>query len=307
MRRRKRKFKDENITILLVPGSTRQTHTISCSRWVMRGLVATVVAFLVSFVWLGYTLYAAREDIKNIHSLKQESAHKTKQLEEMGARLRDIQAQKLYIEEQQEEVKRLMGISQTGLSRGTNPSRGAMGGGEERTVNPSRAEDTVTEMEQLQEYLEACRNELDHLTAEGQRNRQYYLALPNNCPVAGRITSEFGWRKSPFGKRQEHHGGVDVAADLGTPVRAAAQGKVAYVGRDRVYGRLIKIDHGNGYITWYGHNWRVMVKEGDEVRKGQMIARVGSSGRSSGPHLHFAIEKNGHFLDPLLYLPGERG
>ena len=87
---------------------------------------------------------------------------------------------------------------------------------------------------------------------------------------------------------------------------AAGRGKVVYAGRDRVYGRLIKIDHGNGYITWYGHNYRLLVKEGDQVEKGQVIARSGNSGRSTGPHLHFAVEKNGNYSNPLLYLPEPR-
>jgi murein DD-endopeptidase MepM/ murein hydrolase activator NlpD len=112
-------------------------------------------------------------------------------------------------------------------------------------------------------------------------------------PTIGRISS-------PFGKRgREFHTGVDIAAPVGTPVRAADSGTVTFAGWNGGYGRLIIVDHGNGFTTYYAHNSKLLVGVGDKVEKGQTISLVGSSGRSTGPHLHFEIRKNGEPLNPL--------
>ena len=118
-------------------------------------------------------------------------------------------------------------------------------------------------------------------------------------PVAGRITSHFGVRQDPLGKGDRWHKGVDIAAPAGTPVRAMATGKVVFSGRAGGYGNLVEIDHGNGFITRYAHNRTLLVSIGDIVPAGKEIAQVGSTGRSTGPHLHFEIRKEGQAVDPL--------
>lgn len=302
MQRRKNRRKDGNITILLIPGRTAETRTLSISRRLVGGIAGILLAFVISFIWLGYTMYAARADIKNINEIKADNKKKSEQIENMGRILREIEKEKESITEEQQEIKRLMGITRADTPHRETPSRGAMGGGA-HTYALGSPQGIQQGMEFIQQYLRSQREELHELRHQVQGNRNYYLALPNSWPLSGRITSEFGWRKSPFSRRQEYHGGLDVAADTGTPVRAAGKGKVIYAGRDRVYGRLIKIDHGHGYITWYGHNRQILVEKGETVEKGQIIARVGSSGRSSGPHLHFTVEKNGICRNPLDYLP----
>jgi murein DD-endopeptidase MepM/ murein hydrolase activator NlpD len=95
---------------------------------------------------------------------------------------------------------------------------------------------------------------------------------------------------------------VDFAAKIGTKVKATADGKVVTAGWDDFYGNVVMIDHGNGYVTYYGHNLKVLVKVGDTVHRGDMIALSGSSGRSSAPHLHYEIKKNGMAIDPKDFL-----
>lgn len=118
-------------------------------------------------------------------------------------------------------------------------------------------------------------------------------------PVRGRISSPFGWRWSRYGR--EYHRGVDIAAPYGTPVMAADSGTVTFRGWSGGYGRLIIIEHGNGYSTYYAHLSSYSVKLGQAVKKGAVIGRVGSSGRSTGPHTHFEIRKNGEPVNPLNY------
>lgn len=119
-------------------------------------------------------------------------------------------------------------------------------------------------------------------------------------PVEGNITSRFGPR------RGSTHDGLDIAAPLGTPILAAASGEVIYSGALRGYGNLVILRHREGYATVYAHTQKNLVKEGERVRRGQAIARVGQTGRASGPHLHFEIRKDNLARNPLRYLPEDR-
>ena len=116
------------------------------------------------------------------------------------------------------------------------------------------------------------------------------------------ITSPFGNRKSPGGIGTTNHSGIDIGAAFGTPVLASKGGTVTRAGWAGGYGNLVQIDHGNGWSTLYGHNSAILVSAGQRVRQGQTIALVGSTGRSTGPHIHFGMQHNGSFVNPLSYL-----
>lgn len=122
-------------------------------------------------------------------------------------------------------------------------------------------------------------------------------------PTSGRITSYFGGRKSPGGIGSTNHKGIDIAVPRGTPIYAADGGTVTYAGWMSGYGYLVQIDHGNGYVTRYGHNSSLTVSVGQHVYKGQQVARAGSTGNSTGNHCHFEVRYNGVAKNPLNYLP----
>ena len=122
-------------------------------------------------------------------------------------------------------------------------------------------------------------------------------------PLAGRITSGFGWRSDPFGTgRREFHNGIDIAARMGTPIRASMAGRVSAAGFDNVLGNFIIITHPRGYRTLYAHMSRIRVRQGAYVGAGQHIGDVGSTGRSTGPHLHFTVFRNGVAINPRTVL-----
>ena len=124
---------------------------------------------------------------------------------------------------------------------------------------------------------------------------------PDIWPVVGIITSDFGWRI--FRRVKEFHTGVDIAAPYGTPINVTSSGRVIYVGWINGYGKTVIVYHGYGYVTLYGHMLDYAVSYGDYVEKGQIIGYVGSTGRTSGPHLHYEIIKYGIRQDPIIYLP----
>lgn len=126
---------------------------------------------------------------------------------------------------------------------------------------------------------------------------------PSGRPIVkGWISSYYGMRTHPLSGRREMHKGIDFAGKLGGPVIAVAKGVVTYAGKRYGYGQVIDIAHGNGYTTRYGHNSRLLVSVGDTVEKGFQIAEIGSSGRSTGPHVHFEVLKNGRVTNPVRFI-----
>lgn len=127
--------------------------------------------------------------------------------------------------------------------------------------------------------------------------------VPGGRPVTqGWISSYFGHRADPFTGRKAFHRGVDFAGPAGAQVVAVASGVVTYTKERFGYGKTVEINHGNGYVTRYAHNHRVLVKVGETVKKGQPIALIGSTGRSTGPHLHFEVLKQGRAVDPMSFV-----
>ena len=121
-------------------------------------------------------------------------------------------------------------------------------------------------------------------------------------PLQGRLTSSFGWRQDPINKERRFHSAIDMAAPLGTTVKSAMDGRVSLVGLNSVYGKYIILSHSNGFQTMYAHLSATSVKQGERVEQGAKIGEVGSTGYSTGPHLHFALFKNGRPVNPLDFL-----
>ncbi len=141
--------------------------------------------------------------------------------------------------------------------------------------------------------LKGAADEYNNLLAE----------TPNIWPLHGYISSPFGWRSSPFGSGWEFHPGIDICAYYGAPIRATADGTVEYAGWNGGYGNFVKIYHRDGIETCYGHMEKIAAKAGEHIKKGQVIGYEGSTGLSTGPHLHYEIRVNGTAVNPIKYLP----
>ena len=164
-------------------------------------------------------------------------------------------------------------------------------------TNGEETERTVLSYTELQEPVTEQR-------LRGTKERPTWLPTGSfRWPVSGSLTSRFGGRKSPGGIGSTNHKGIDIANRRGTPIYAADGGTVIYAGWMRGYGYLVQISHGNGVVTYYGHNSSLLVSVGQHVYKGQQIAKMGSTGNSTGNHCHFEIRVNGVAKNPLNYLP----
>jgi len=149
-------------------------------------------------------------------------------------------------------------------------------------------------MGELQKNIERVDEIKDYLRIQ----KDLYLATPKGYPVEGNISSPYGKRVSPFSGKRATHSGVDISAPPGTPIRATADGVVSYSGRTQYSGYLVVIEHGCGFSTAYAHNKSNPVKMGQKVERGDIVGYVGSTGRSTGPHVHYEVWEKGKRMNP---------
>ncbi|HAI59942.1 MAG TPA: peptidase [Xanthomonadaceae bacterium] len=182
--------------------------------------------------------------------------------------------------------------------------RPAMGGPEGAEAMP---QDLGATLGRVEAQFARAQAQLDVLGALIEGEEMAKAARPSRAPAPGYISSGFGLRADPFTGGRAHHFGVDFDANYGDPITAAADGIVSFAGVKSGYGYTVVVDHGDGYQTLYAHNQRNVVRAGDVVRAGQKLATVGSSGRSTGAHLHFEVHVNGRPVNPMAYLERIRG
>ncbi|MBB3802983.1 murein DD-endopeptidase MepM/ murein hydrolase activator NlpD [Xanthomonas arboricola] len=177
-----------------------------------------------------------------------------------------------------------------------------VGGGDEPVSDMPVKELTET-LGQVEQQFSASGQQLNVLASLMFDHQLEQNAVPSRMPIRNTyITSGFGGRADPFDGGSAFHKGVDFHANVGDPVMSVADGVVSYAGVRGGYGNVVEVDHGNGYVTRYAHNSRLVVKVGDLVRAGQQVARAGSSGRSTGAHVHFEVWADGRVVNPRKFL-----
>jgi murein DD-endopeptidase MepM/ murein hydrolase activator NlpD len=179
------------------------------------------------------------------------------------------------------------------------------GGSESASDVPSG--DLLSSLDSLQSQFAHSGRQLSVLESLLFDQKLDSKGTPAGMPAPGYISSSYGGRNDPFGRGRAHHMGIDIDANGGDPITAAAEGVVSFSGVRSGYGNVVEIDHGNGYKTLYAHNSSNLVRAGDVVRAGQLIGKVGSTGRSTGSHLHFEVMLNGRQVNPRQYLAKARG
>ncbi len=222
-------------------------------------------------------------------------------LDVLGQRVGRMQAQVTRINAVGERLTEMAELDAGEFGFGEEP---AVGGPEPNTVPAATAEkDLISALDALEQELGERERKLDILAALLADRELHASQMPAGWPlVGGWVSSRFGYRNDPFTGRRAFHEGVDIAGKSDATIKAVAAGVVTFAGERPGFGRVVEINHGNGYSTRYAHALAVMVDTGERVEKGQVIAIIGSSGRSTGPHLHFEVLRDDRPVNPREYL-----
>jgi murein DD-endopeptidase MepM/ murein hydrolase activator NlpD len=225
----------------------------------------------------------------------------TADIDAIAARVGALQAEIMRVNALGQRLVQMAGLDEEEFNF-TEPA--GAGGPDDAVLRRSSVDDVAQDLAKVLSDLDDRKRKLvllDTLIMERDLKRQ---STPEGWPlrVGGVVTSKFGYRRHPITGRYSMHKGIDIAAKQGTDIVAMADGIVIFSGRKGGYGNIVELRHANGLETRYAHNSRNLVKEGDMVRKGQVVAELGSTGRSTGPHLHFEVRRNGEAVNPAQYL-----
>ena len=233
--------------------------------------------------------------------LAQVRAQSQAEVNALAARMAELQAQATRLNALGERLTQMGELADGEFDFQETPG---VGGGEESgPVQDVRMDEVNAELQALGSSFDQAGKQLgvlDSLLFDQQLQRD---AIPSRLPIHNSyVTSGFGGRNDPFGRGRGNHKGLDFSARVGDPVLSVADGVVKFSGVNGAYGNVVDIDHGNGYVTRYAHNSRLSVRVGDLVRAGQEVAKAGSTGRSTGAHVHFEVWENGVAVNPRKFL-----
>jgi len=235
------------------------------------------------------------------HELREARAKTQAHLDALALRLGEMQARVMRLDALGEELTQMGKLDAGEFNFDQPPAMGGLAG--EETAEPASANELIGEMDDLARLLDDRERQLQLLQELLMARNLSEEVRPDGRPIEkGWLSSGYGTRKDPFTGKKSFHHGLDFAGKLNSGVVAVAAGVVTWAGKDGGYGRMVEIDHGDGYASRYGHNSSILVKPGDTVSKGQVIARMGTSGHSTGPHVHLELLHNGRKVNPSRYL-----
>ncbi len=291
-------------TLMVVPHRGNKIYRLQMPIRIVKVCLASVGAIAVfaavGFFHYQYTLNRAQNDLGELQTLRSTNVAQATQLEQLAKNTAVLQEEMSKLNQLDAEVRRLLnkeeqpGTSRSGINRSAPLSHGGEGG---PSVKPQPAE-LNNLVKELQISAKVRGESLAQLRENLQERNARLAATPSIWPTDGVVTSRFGWRWGG----SDWHPGIDVAADSGTPIVATAAGVVIASGWNGGYGRQVVVDHGYGITTSYAHNSENVATVGQAVKKGQLVAYMGSSGFSTGPHVHYEVRVNGTAVNPASFL-----
>jgi len=308
----------EFFTLMIIPhASVKNVKSVKFPRWIVSiFMMFNTVAFIVVCVF-GISYYTLNIKLQNkkveYESLQAMKEHDEKQLSEYKSNESEIKEKIQVLKDLEIKLKDIIeskgGKPQSSTAGVTKfASRGMSTGilsealskptADTDSLELNNVKDISTAVDELAIQVDNDIKDLNEAIDKAEKQMKAMMAKPSVLPTYGSISSTYGWRRNPFGSGSEFHNGLDIANSYGTPIRASGDGVVTISGWDGGYGRLVKINHGNGYESLYGHNSRIAVNVGESVKRGQVIAYMGSTGYSTGTHCHFEVRLYGNPINP---------
>jgi len=278
------------------------------AKWIMM-LLAPAVSALFLGALAAISLYLVNlHNINDYSKLAQKNRELEKQVSFFSQRMGDLHDRFATLQESNARVKVMANLAVRPGAVGTVSLGGPDPLAAELTVSSIDAERKLQlaemhrELQRLEIGFAREEGELKELSTHLKEQQTLLNFTPSVWPVRGWISSHFGYRVSPFTGRRELHKGLDIVNRKGTPVVVTADGRVVFAGYKHGYGKMVIVDHGLDKLTKYGHLSKISVHSGDLLTRGQELGKVGSTGRSTGPHLHYEVVVNGKAVDPVDYL-----
>ena len=303
----------EKITFFITSNSTGRMKKVTISKNLFKSLVCCIIIVIAAWAFLMMDYFSLRQRHVDLASDGNSASRQGKSAEHLWDQIKKLdydinwlksKLARMYV---LEEKLRLLAKEDFGAAANLN----GIGGPLPEDVDPKSEiknmpgeflSEMRQEMGQLQQTSIDQEKKFENLLDLLGRQREIFSYTPTGRPVPGHISSGYGWRQSPFNDRREFHSGMDIASYYGSPIKSPADGIVIDVERKGGLGKVLVIDHGNGVITRYGHLSMAEKKPGDRVKRGEVIARVGTTGRTTGPHLHYEIIVGGTPVDPKKFM-----
>ena len=300
------------MNIIFVAGVNAPTRsmTVDWRHWTAAAALLMTLLVLFTLLFNYVTLrYAASMKLPLLQSImladQREEAQRSQRmvqghLSAMAMKMGELQAQILRLDGLGERLAKLAGLKPQELPTAAGIAQGGPAPSLAKNISVDEFSLMLNRMSKQIEQRSDQLSVLEGLLVTNAANKKF---LPTLMPIEdGWFSSNFGWRVDPFSGEKSFHEGIDFPAESGTSILASASGKVVTAEVHPQYGRLLEIDHGNGLISRYAHTSALLVREGDLVVRGQPVATVGSTGRSTGPHLHFEVRLNGVPQNPARFL-----
>lgn len=306
------------MNIILISNRTGQTHKLRLPLhkwWLWAGVLSVGTLLFGGVFALGYqsapdfaeVVYSAKvtqtweqELVSQRGEIDKTQRQFDAEINALAHRLAQLQAHVARLNAVGHRMTEIAGIEQDEFDFSMEP---ALGGVESDLAGEQSLDEFKGSLKQFSDTLARRERQLRVLQDLMVASKLREQIFPSGKPVAkGWVSSGFGHRRDPFSGRRAMHKGIDFVSRAGTDVLAVGGGVVKLAERRGGYGKTVEINHGNGYVTRYAHNSKLLVKVGDRVEKGQRIALVGSTGRSTGPHLHFEVYKNGQVVNPARFV-----
>ncbi|MEZ4598549.1 MAG: peptidoglycan DD-metalloendopeptidase family protein [Syntrophotaleaceae bacterium] len=286
----------KKISVIIIPEGSRTVRRF-CLRpdWLKLAAAGTIF-FLLAVSVLVFDYCRINVDRAELMRLRGMNRQQREEVRTLAATLENLRREMVVLQQNDARVRL--------LARLDGPPDDAMIGigGPSESDPTTNLSDLQRQIDEIRQAIDLRRESLDEIQGYFNDQRSLLAAKPKGWPTKGWMTSGFGRRKSPFTGERKMHYGLDIAARTGTSVTAAANGIVSKVATLPDYGKMVIIDHGYGYQTCYGHNSKILVKVGQRVKRGERIAEVGNTGRSTGSHLHYEVRLNGVPVNPRTYL-----
>lgn len=304
------KVEDLEYTIKIIPHQGATVRSIRLpARWLKYGaasLAAGALLFVGAFSYSAYSSYSLRTEAAQIEKLQEVNNIQQEQLLQLSKKANSLQEEVDQLGQVEQELRQITGVEGGSVEPTGNNGDGSHNGQGGPMGKPLQIEHVSQALDSVEQRLAARKASLEQLREAMKEQKQlmdYQNAMsactPSIWPTSGDVSSPYGlrWGGTDF------HPGIDIADDAGTPIVATADGVVTDAGwNSGGYGNMVDINHGNGIMTRYAHAQSVVVSAGQTVKKGQIIAYMGSTGYSTGPHVHYEVRVNGQAVNPVGYL-----